>query len=199
MIRNGKRPRSAGSFPWLEGADRAALIEDIRKNGVIGPIVFLDGAVLDGRNRYTAARELGIAYPRVDYLGTDPLGFVISRNLARRHLSESQRAMVAAELAKMEHGGSRKTDQAANLRLDIGADVPQPVSVEQAAEMLNVSTRSVETAKKVIRDGVPELADAVRSGEIAVSAAAEIARQPAEEQKALHRACQARVVVSGAV
>lgn len=76
---------------------------------------------------------------------------------------------------------------------------PAPVTVAKAAEMLNVSPRSVKNAIAVRDHGVPELADAVRSGEIAVSAAAEIARQPAEEQKALHRACQARVVVSGAV
>jgi len=176
----------ADIFPWMEGGDRAALVEDVRRNGVIEPIVFLDGAVLDGRNRYTVARELGIEYPRCDYTGNDPLGFVISRNLARRHLSESQRAMVAGTLAKMTREdagriGGKAEEATANLRLL--PDDPQPISVEQAAEMLNVSTRSVESAKKVIRKGVPELAEAVKADKIAVSAAAEIANQPEPVQR----------------
>src|SRR5690606_32404633 len=70
-------------FPWLEGAAREELKANIAKNGVLEPIVFLDGAILDGRNRYEIARELGIEYPRVEYTGDDPLGFVIAKNLHR--------------------------------------------------------------------------------------------------------------------
>ena len=64
---------------------------------------------------------------------------VLSLNLHRRHLSESQRAMVAANIATLGQGGDRKSDQTANLRFEI----TQP----QAAEKLNVSRRSVNTAK----------------------------------------------------
>lgn len=176
----------ADIFPWMEGADRAALVEDVSRNGIIEPIVFLDGAVLDGRNRYTVARELGIEYPRCDYLGDDPLGFVISRNLARRHLSESQRAMVAGTLAKMTRAdagriGGKNDEAKPNLALL--PDDPKPISTDQAAEMLNVSRASVTAAKKVIRDGVPKLAEAVKAGRVSVSAAAVIAEQPKSEQE----------------
>lgn len=53
---------------------------------------------------YMAARDLGITYPYCEYEGDDPLGFVISRNLKRRHLTESQRAMIAAAIAKLPRG-----------------------------------------------------------------------------------------------
>lgn len=163
----------ANLFPWIEGQAFQELKEDIRKNGVLEPIVFLDGAILDGRNRYMAARELGIEYPRVEYEGTDPLGFVIAKNLARRHLSESQRAIVAKRLSNMKQGERTDLEPSANL---------QKVSQEKAAEMLNVSPRTVATAAKVLEQGAPELVAAVESGAVSVSAAADVATLPKPEQ-----------------
>jgi hypothetical protein len=69
-----------------------------------------------------------------------------------------QRAMVAAKLANMPHGGDRSAKQAANLPV---ASVTQPA----AAELLHVSSRSVRD------EGTPELVQRVESGEIAVSLA----------------------------
>lgn len=42
-------------------------------------------------------------------------------------------------------------------------------SQTEAAGLLNVSERSVSAAKKVQREGVPKLAEAVESGEVSVS------------------------------
>ncbi len=72
--------------------------------------------------------------------------FVISLNLKRRHLSEEQRAMVAGRLANLKEGRPQKT-------APIGAVVSQP----DAAELLNVSRRSVQRAVAVQRDGTPDL------------------------------------------
>ena len=120
-----------------------------------------------------AARELGIEYPRVEYEGNDPLGFVISLNLKRRHLSESQRGMVAAKLAKLPQGARTDLEHRANLH---------EVSAAKAGEMLNVSERTVKTAKQVQEHGAPELVTAVESGQVSVSAAADIATLPKPEQ-----------------
>jgi len=162
----------ADLFPWIEGPAFQELKADIAKNGVLEPIVFLGDAILDGRNRYMAARELGIEYPRVEYEGSDPLAFVIAKNLARRHLTESQRGMVAKRLETVKHGGDRKTDQDANLHVDRA----------RAAEMLNVSPRTVATAAKVIDKGAPELVAAVDAGKVSVSAAADLTSLPVEQQ-----------------
>ena len=97
----------ADLFPWIEGPAREELKADIAKNGILEPIVFLDDAILDGRNRYDIAREIGIEYPRVDYVGDDPLGFVLAKNLARRHLTDRQRADVAAKIAKLPKGSNQ--------------------------------------------------------------------------------------------
>lgn len=156
-------------FPMLDDAARVRLIDDIREHGVIEPIVFLGPAILDGRNRYYAARELGIAYPRVDYVGDDPLGFVIGRNLHRRHLTDKQRADVAAKIAALPKGANQHTAIA----------VP---SIPAAAALMDVSVAAVERAKVVAEHAAPELKAAYDAGLVSPSAAAEVARLPADEQ-----------------
>lgn len=164
----------ANLFPMLPMGDALdALREDIRANGVLEPIVFLDGKILDGRHRYTLARELLIEYPRVEYNGDDPLGFVIAKNLHRRQLSESQRAMVATKLAKMPRGNLSKSE-----------NLPISLSQSEAASAMNVSDRSIRSARVVQEQGSPELVAAVEAGEVAVSAAAEVAKLPPAEQAA---------------
>ena len=98
-------------------------------------------------NRYRAAQEAGVACPTRTFSGADPVAFVLSLNLARRHLSETQRAMVAAKLANMPSGYRADIQPPANLP-EVPAPVP-PVSQPAAAQMLNVSERSVRAAVKV--------------------------------------------------
>ncbi|MGE9266405.1 hypothetical protein ACQKHB_23035, partial [Escherichia coli] len=164
----------ANLFPMMEGEAYKSFVEDVRQNGVREPIVFMGEAIIDGRNRYMAARDLGIVYPRTEYEGDDPLAFVISHNLNRRHLTESQRAMVASKLATMRQGS--RTD------LEHSESFPE-VSQSDAAKLLNVSDRSIRTAKTVQEQGTPELVAAVESGKVSVSAAAVIAKQDHDTQR----------------
>jgi len=163
----------ANVFPMLPQAELAALAADIKANGLHHPITTLDGKVLDGRNRYSACVLAEIEPRFEEYTGDNPLAFVISENIARRHLNESQRAMCAARLANMGEGRPGKTTP-------IGV-VSQPAS----AELLNVSCRSVQRANTVIENGVPELVAACDAGQVAVSVAAKIADLPKSEQKAI--------------
>lgn len=165
----------ADIFPWIEGEAFRALVEDVRKNGVLEPVVFLDGAILDGRNRYMAARELGIEYPRVEYEGDDPLGFVISHNLTRRHLSDNQRASIAARIAKMPQGK----------RTDLSTNGERLVSQADAARLLNVSKKAVERATTVHKHGVPELVAALDGDKVSASTAAVISKQDHDTQRRL--------------
>jgi hypothetical protein len=81
------------------------LENDIRENGLRFPIVLLDGLVLDGRNRYRACKTVGVEPRFQDFNGNgDPVAFIVSVNVKRRHLNTSQRAMIAAKLANMPRG-----------------------------------------------------------------------------------------------
>jgi hypothetical protein len=55
--------------------------------------VLLDGMVLDGWHRYLACAKAGVEFKAMNFDGADPVAFVISRNLHRRHLTPSQRAL----------------------------------------------------------------------------------------------------------
>jgi hypothetical protein len=82
---------------------------------------------------------------------------VVSLNLQRRHLSESQRAMVAAKLANIKNTDFVGNQHSANLQS------PQ-TSRAEAAALLKVSERTVNTAKKVEQNAVPELIKKVEQG-----------------------------------
>jgi len=175
MTRQNFQPHALSKlFPLISGSDFDELVADVAVHGVQQPIVLYEFQILDGRNRFAAAKAAGVECPYVEYEGDDPLGYVISLNLKRRHLTESQRAMVAANIANMEQGERTDLEPSANL---------QKVSQSDAAQMLNVSTRSVAAASKVKDEGAPELIAAVESGKVSVSAAADIATRTQEEQQ----------------
>lgn len=168
-------------FPLLEGADFDALCSDIRANGLLQPIVYYEGLILDGRNRLAACKATGTPARYVNFSGDHPLGFVLSLNLARRHLNESQRAMVAAKLVTL---GVGRPKNSANLR-NIGAPAAPAVSCETAAALLHVSARSVSTAKEILARAEPMLIREAEQGRIAVSAARLALAAPADVQCAI--------------
>jgi len=92
--------RYADIFPMMNEDDFNRLMEDVRENGLQEPIWLYEGKILDGRNRYKACQTLGIVPELRNYQGTKPLEFVLSLNLARRHLNSSQLAFVALEVQK---------------------------------------------------------------------------------------------------
>ena len=99
---------------------------------------------------------------------------MVSLNLARRHLNESQRAMVASKVANLQKG--RPSKNSANLRSFSNGD---------AAKGLNVSERSVSSAKKVQKQGIRELINKVESGDVKVSVAADVATLPDNQQQVI--------------
>lgn len=163
-------------FPRMSDEEFAALKEDIDTHGLREPVWTWKGQIIDGRHRFQACQELGVkkcATREFEGEQSGLVAFVLSLNLKRRHLNESQRAMVAARLATLV--SEEKSSP------PIGGAVP----ISDAADMMNVGQRSVERARKVQEQGAAALVEAVEKGEVSVGAAAEVASLPKAEQKKL--------------
>ena len=190
----------ANLFPLLQGPAFQDLVADIRKNGLREPIL-LDSQklIIDGRNRYNACLKAGVEPRFEEWKGEGPLEEVaLSRNLHRRHLNESQRALVGARLmARFEEEAAKRR----GMRTDLPANLPGSQlgeAREKAGIRVNVSPRSITSAQQVLRNGCDRLIAAVDQGGLKISAAARLAGLPKDEQaKALaggakHASRQAR-------
>lgn len=163
------------SFPKLDDDELEKLKLDIKENGLRDAITLFDGKILDGQNRYAVALALNKPPKFEEFKGRDPVAFVVSKNLARRHLSTSQRAMIAASLLTNKDAGPL-------VAVFTAADVSQ----NKAADLLSVNRDSVTKAKTVATKS-KKLARMVRDGEVSLNAAAKVSRMPKKRRERLTR------------
>jgi hypothetical protein len=92
----------ANKFPTLLGDEFKEFVADIKANGLLESITLFGGKILDGRNRYRACLALKLA-PRFEEFKGDAaaaLAFVISKNIARRHLKGKEKRAIIETLLK---------------------------------------------------------------------------------------------------
>jgi hypothetical protein len=184
---------AADLFPLMSDDELQGLIADIQENGQREPATFWNGKLIDGRNRATACERLGLELDACELdPDTDPIKWVLSHNLHRRHLSPSQKSQVALKLKKLLEPEAKERQKASLKKGDkkpVKETLPtrgkQPQSRDKAAAMLGISGKLVDAAEKVEAKGTPELNAAVASGKVSVSRAAKIADAPKEKQAEL--------------
>ena len=160
----------ANLFPMMNKDEFSGLLEDISNNGQLVPIVTWENQILDGRNRFRACSVLGVVPIIEDYTGEDPLGFVISSNLHRRHLSSSQRACLAIECVSLfrQEAKERQIEGGKNkVRQNIAEAPDERKSTQKASKMFGTNRTYVGLAMK-LQDRAPDLFEQVRAGELSV-------------------------------
>jgi transposase len=163
-------------FPRMDAEELDSLGEDIKANGLKEAIWLFEDKILDGNNRYSAGLKIGYRFKETDFrqfdpkVQGDPLAFVVSQNLHRRHLTESQRATIAATLVTTKLGFNQYNRTG--------------VTNAQAAKMLGVGEATVKMAKDVAQKAAPEINQMVQKGELRLGAAKKIIKKPKEEQQA---------------
>ena len=160
----------------MSDGDFNGLVRSIRAVGLLEPIALWRGQVIYGRHRLRACLEAGVepSYTHLDR-DDDPLRYAIARNVTRRRLEASQRAIIAHRLSDRSGPGS-------------GAG---HITQSEAAGLLGVSRRSVTNAGRVLSENgaaVPAVRRAVEEGLVTVSDAARVLDQPSGvQEEALER------------
>src|SRR6516165_1140406 len=95
----------ANMFPMIEGNALEELKRDIAAQGILEPIRLYQGMILDGRNRYAAAKACGHQFSLDDFVqweGTlaEAEAWVISTNLHRRQLTTKQKQDLIMDMVK---------------------------------------------------------------------------------------------------
>jgi ParB-like chromosome segregation protein Spo0J len=186
----------AAAFPKMRGELFQELVEDIRKNGLRESIVCTidskgNKVVVDGRNRLRACPAAGVkptfGCDLVGLTDEELLAYVWSKNVHRRHLSTSQRAIIASEqtdfiaaITKAKRAAKRSnlkrgaTKSAKKSRK--GTSAPSGSTAEIVAKTAKVSPRTMKDAFTVKKSGDEKLVEEVKAGRKSVKAAAKEVR-----------------------
>lgn len=201
-----QHPLSA-AFPAMSAVEFQALKDSIENIGVQNSITLYEGMVIDGWHRYTASQELGMSCPESELGDIDPVDFVKAQNKERRHLTAGALALIETELwqwravgkpAISANGAANSAAISASDSATGGANsLPgrelQPKTAAAMAESAGVSVATIEQAKKVGRNAVPEIQSAVKAGAVSLKDAHAVADMPKEEQAALAAAGPAAI------
>lgn len=161
---------AANIFPLMVGDDFDVLKRDIAANGLREAIWLTeDGQILDGRNRHRACIDLDIAPRFQTYSGDEPVAFVVSLNVARRHLTSSQLAALSTDVLPMLEAEARErmSVASANKGVEIFPPLEQGKSRDTAASLFSTNARYVSDAKRIKGDA-PDLFEQVKTGELTI-------------------------------
>lgn len=187
----------ADIFPMIAPKQLDELAASIGRDGLLDKVVLFGGKILDGRNRYAALQKLGWQIDARDEKGSwlyfanfggnedEALSFVESKNMARRHLNPSQKALAAATFAKMRMGD--KYHQHTGF-----------IEAEQdAAKKFNAPVSSVTHARKVMQRSTPNLIRMAQQGDLRLHQLRQLSDELTEdEQKKLRTPAQAQKAVA---
>lgn len=172
----------AGVHPAAEFLPRATDEEievmraDISAQGIIEPLkVDGDNLLVDGRNRLRVAWELKLKFVPLKRISPkDVFAYVFSENVARRHLTIGQRAMLGAQMANLPPG-RHTADAAASI-----------VSAVSAAKLLDIDRSGIVKARFINTWAKPE-ALSVKAGAMELNTAYRIACSNKAHSEQVHK------------
>lgn len=148
----------ANSFPMMTTKEYSGLVGSMEKDGYDKnfPIVIYEDKILDGRNRYKAAIEVGVEpiYRVFKGILEEAVAESQKLNLKRRNMNKNQLSMTAAkEIVRTRE-----------------STVEKKLSIPKSALIHNISVTYIKRAMKILIED-PVLADHVFNGKVTISQA----------------------------
>lgn len=154
-------------LPPLSADELSGLEEDIKKHGVLDPIILWNGFIADGHNRYEICQKLGIEFVDIKELHKDSkaevMEWIIDHQFARRNLTKSQIVLSREKVRKKyeEEGEERKRE--GKNQYSLTENLPQgsnkkrnPTTAEKIAEKIGVSDKTYRNMRLITFEGTPE-------------------------------------------
>ena len=192
-------PKNNYFFDDIEGEAWTAFLESVETSGVIEPVIVdaVTLTIVSGHQRVRACKALGIKQVLADERGFDSedemLKQLIECNIRQRGIGNINPVKFGRCIKELEriygirNGGDRKSDQN-NLGLK---------TQKELASDIGVSDQQLRNYKS-LADLIPELQDAVQSGQItATTAMGFVKKLSPEEQKQLAEQISGKDKVSG--
>jgi hypothetical protein len=194
----------AAMFPMMSDEELDDLAADIKAHGLIHPIVLdEEGTLIDGRNRLEACHRARVTPSYTTLDGRDPVMYILSSNVARRHMSKGQTAMAVAQanfFAAKKFGDQQVLARAvgvsdaglskANTVREYAPDLADGVltgspSLDAAYDEARQRKIAAEVGRELLeklRGSAPDLADRVVDGELSVREAWDMAERREQER-----------------
>lgn len=192
-------PKNNYFFDDIEGEAWTAFLESVETSGVIEPVIVdaVTLTIVSGHQRVRACKALGIKQVLADERGFDSedemLKQLIECNIRQRGIGNINPVKFGRCITELEriygirNGGDRKSDPT-KLGVKTQSDL---------AEEIGVSSEQLRKYKS-LTDLIPELQDAVQSGQItATTAMGFVKKLSPEEQKKLAEAISGKEKVTG--
>jgi hypothetical protein len=185
----------------LTADEHESLERSILAEGCRDALVLWGDVLIDGHNRYGICQKHGLPFNTVQntrFQSMDDVHlWMIEQHLGRRSVSDFQRGVLA--LRKRDIVAQRRAAEQELLRreadgesmdaLSTDADSPPwdaapKLSKADMAREARLSASQVAMIEKIHLQATPEVVEAVKAGEISISAAAVVATLPEDEQRA---------------
>ena len=143
-------------FPVADQSTLQDMANSISRYGLQEDIVVYEGCILDGRSRYSACLMAGVEPIFEEFSGDDALQYVITKNLHRRHLTASQRALVAYNVyALLKERDASVTMEMVAKQFSIGERTMRDVGM--------IKTSASESVQTAVRDGEMRVGKAIKA------------------------------------
>ena len=185
---------ACAAFPLLDGDELRALVDDVRKHGLLEAVTLDGDELLDGRNRLRACDLAGVP-PRFApwrQNGASKTAWIVSLNLRRRHMSVDQLGALGFDLFPLYEAEAAERKAAAiaeSNRRRVGPQIPlvdrgppmdpAPKARDLVGAAVGVSGRTMQRVKEIAAKA-PDLLPALRTGETTIAKATGEIRQRAK-------------------